>query len=445
VIVQLIDSATGRHIQSRTFNHPRENYFEVRDEVTSLTVSSLRVALPADIQAKSSASVHVPEYDAYLLYRRGMDELNTPNTVTTLNTALDWMEAALEVDPEYAAAYAGQCRTHVLLFQETNDPANISAAREACASALSRNPNLDIVHEAMGDLHFRLGEIDEAEASYVEALRINPKSADTMRALANVYRLQQRPEQAEGMLRNALGLRPGDWKAYESVAYFYFMRGDYSAAAVHYEAVVSLDEDNESGLAGLGASLMLAGDFEKAAPIFSRSIDLRPHAPTYNNLGLMHYYLGNYDEAIDAIRQGLGMSPDDHLMWSSLGDVMTAAGRKEEATAAYSHAEELVRMELGVNPNDPGLLMDVAWIKAMLGDEEAARRSIGRAKEITPDDPYTSYYEGLILARYGDDQAALDALERAVANGYSTTIVRAEPLLASLRDYPRFEALTSAN
>ena len=445
VIVQLIDSATGRHVQSRTFNHPREDYFEVRDEVTNLTVSSLRVALPDDIQAKSKTTVHVPEYDAYLLYRRGIDELDKPNSVATLNAALGWMADALDVDAEYAAAYAGQCRAYVSLFHETNDPANVSAAQLACANALDRNPNLDVVHEAIGDLHERKGELDEAEASYLEALRINPKRANTMLALANVYRLQQRPEQAEGMLRNALGLRPGNWHAYEALAYFYFMRGDYLEAAEHYETVVNLDENNESGLAGLGAALMLAGDFERAAPVFSRSIDQRPHAPTYNNLGLMHYYLEEFDEAINAIRLGIELSPNDHLMWSSLGDIMTAAGRADDAAQAYTRAHELVRMELDVNPNDPGLLMDVAWIQAMLGDEQAARRSIGKAKEMTPDDPYTSYYEGLILTRYGEPEAALDSLEQAVAEGYSTTILKAEPLLASLREHPRFGALTGAD
>ena len=80
----------------------------------------------------------------------------------------------------------------------------------------------------------------------------------------------------------------------------------------------------------------------------------------------------------------------------------------------------------------------------MLGDEQAARTDIMRAMESSPDDPYTSYIEALILVRYGDVGQALDSLERAVANGYSTTILKAEPLLASLRGHPRFEALTNA-
>jgi tetratricopeptide (TPR) repeat protein/DNA-binding winged helix-turn-helix (wHTH) protein len=443
VIVQIIDSASGRHIQSRNFDHPREDYFQVRDEVTNLTVSSLRVALPDDIQAKSQATAHVPEYDAYLRYRRGIDELDKPGNVTTLNAALAWMDAALDVDPEYAAAYAGKCRAYITLFRETNDPAMIENAESACAAALTHNPNLDVVHDALGDLYARKGLLEEAEAAYVEALRLNSKNVASMLALANVYRLQQRPEQAEGLLRNALGLQPGNWHAYASLAHFYFKRGDYARAAEQYDAVLGIDATNETGLHGLAGSLMLAGDFENAAPIFARAIDVRPDATTYSNLGLMHYYIGEHDDAVEAIRKGLELAPGDHLMWANLGDILTDAGDPDSAHDAYTRARELVDIELGVNPNDPAILMDVAWIDAMLGDEQAARSNIARAKAISPDDPYASYYEGLIFARYGDTEAALDSLEQAVTDGYAITILEAEPLLASLRDHPRFVALTN--
>lgn len=445
VTVQLIDSATGRHMQSRSFDHKRENYFEVRDAITDLTVSSLRVALPDDIQAKSEATAHVPAYDAYLLYRRGIDELDKPGNVTTLNAALDWMDAALEIDPDYAAAYAGKCRAWVVLFREINDPATIDSAESACAEALNRNPNLDVVHIAIGDLMSRKGALEEAEAAFVEALRINPKNVHAMLSLADVYRLQQRTQQAESLLRKALGLQPGNWRAYGSLANFYYRRGQYLDAAEQYRTILTLDSRNENGLLGLAASLMLAGDFEGAAPVFAHATDIRPDATTYNNLGLMHYYLGEHDAAVEALRNGLELAPTDHLMWANLGDILTDAGDEDAAQDAYTRARELVGMELGVNPNDPIILMDSAWIDAMLGDEQAARKTIARAKAMSPDDPYASYYEGLILARYGNPEEALDSLEQAVALGYSTTILGAEPLLASLRDHPRFKALIRTN
>ena len=132
-------------------------------------------------------------------------------------------------------------------------------------------------------------------------------------------------------------------------------------------------------------------------------------------------------------------------MWATLGDILTVAQRHGDARNAYERAKELVDIELGVNPNDPGILMDVAWIQAMLGDEAAARRDIEKALALTPTDPYASYYEGLINATFGDTAAALGALGRAVAYGYPIKMLAAEPLLVSLREDPRFKALTNSN
>jgi TolB-like protein/DNA-binding winged helix-turn-helix (wHTH) protein len=50
VIVQLIDSESGFHVFSRRFDRDRANYFDLRDEITGLTVSTVRVSLPADAQ-----------------------------------------------------------------------------------------------------------------------------------------------------------------------------------------------------------------------------------------------------------------------------------------------------------------------------------------------------------------------------------------------------------
>ena len=51
VIVQLIDSETGFHVLSRSFDRPVEGFFDIRDEITELTVANVRVALPAETQA----------------------------------------------------------------------------------------------------------------------------------------------------------------------------------------------------------------------------------------------------------------------------------------------------------------------------------------------------------------------------------------------------------
>jgi len=443
VTVQLIDSADGFHIQSRTFDHPLEDFFQIRDEITALTVSSLRVSLPDKVQAMSQIQSQAPDLDAYVLYRRGIDDLDKPITVDTLSSAIGWMDAAIDVDPEFAAAYAGKCRAYVALYRETDDPVAIDNAEEACANALSRNPRLEVVHGALGGLYHSRGRYKESESAYLEALRINPSNVQSMLRLADVYRLQQRSIEAEGLLTNARELQPGNKRAYGSLGYFYYRQGRYAEAAEQFEAVVSLDERNVRGLSNLGSSYMLAGNFVAAAPVFERSIEIKPRANTYSSLGLMYYYLGNYDEAAQAVENGVDLAPNEHLMWLNLGDVYANADREDDARNAFLRAKELVDVRIEVNPNDPSLKMDIAWIEAMLGNNQVARSHIQNAAMSLPDDPYIDYISGLIHNRAGETDEAIAALKNAVDKRYSKVILAAEPHLKNLRDDERFSELVS--
>jgi tetratricopeptide (TPR) repeat protein len=83
-------------------------------------------------------------------------------------------------------------------------------------------------------------------------------------------------------------------------------------------------------------------------------------------------------------------------------------------------------------------MIDLAWIVSMLDDTEEALELMSRARALAPDDPYTHYYDALISYRAGDPARALDSLEIAVNKGYSTHMLAAEPLFATLRDDPRF-------
>ncbi len=443
IIVQLIDSATGFHIISRTFDRPREDFFAIRDEVTELTVSSLRVTLPEDTQLMTTANMQNPSLDAYLLYRRGMEEYYKPSSEQTLADALDWFDAAIEVDSEYAAAFAGKCGVHVEQYDLGEDPAVVPLAETWCAEALALNPNLDVVHAALGDLYVATGRHADAVASFEQAIGINEKNVSALTGLANVLRILKRSAEAEVLLRSAIEYQPGNWQTQNALGFFLFRQGRYAEAAAQFAHVVQIDDSNALAIGNMAASYMLAGDFESAAPAYARAIEVEAREETYNNLGLMYYYLGRYDEAAESLLAAIELSPNAHLPPSNLGDIYTAAGEHELARESFRNAARLAEQALSVNPNDPSLLMDVAWIHAMLGDRERAMDEIGRAMESASDDPYAHYYYGLILHRYGDDDAALEQLAAAADKGYPRSILKAEPHLAGLRDDPRFEGITT--
>jgi len=438
VIVQLIDSATGFHVLSRSFDKPRDDFFDIRDEITSLTVANVRVALPTNTRSSSLQATNEPTLDAYVLYRRGVDASHLPDSIDNINTALKWYDAALDVDAEYAAAHAGKCAMYVEAYSEVDDASFINQAEASCATALALNPNLDVVHTALGRLYTSTGRYVDAEAAFRRALEIDPSSAASFIGLGNVYRLTSKFADAEDNLRLSVGLHPGDWSAYNELGNFLYRSGRYEEAAEQYEYVVALDHSNMNGFSNLGAAYMLAGNFDAAVPAYQKAIDIEPTKTAYSNLGLMRYYLGDLDAAVESHSSAVDLAPNDYLARSNLGDALWIAGREDDALRQFQQAETLAAGTLEVNPNSPFTMMDLSWLYAMLGQPAEARKMIDKARELAPDDPYTHYYNAMVYLRAGDKAAAIAALEIAANKGYSRRLLAAEPHLAPLRSDPRF-------
>jgi adenylate cyclase len=441
VVAQLIDSGSGFHIVSRTFDKALGEFSEIQDEITKLIVANLRVALPSLAEAPVYTTVETASFDAYLAYRRGMDILHRPATRDGIDRALESFDASLKVDPDYAAAFAGICLAYATGYDVTRETSYIERAESSCGAALERNPNLIVVHDALGGLYVRTGRYADAEKSFRRALDTNPNDVPALTGLGDAYQSLRRFDDAEQRYRQAVGLQPGNWRTYNSLGKFLFANGRYSEAADAYREVVDAEPQNATGWGNLATASMLAGDFTEAGRGYDRAVQLELAPRTLMNLGLFHYYLHEFAQAGTALRKAIEMAPQDYLLRSSLGDTLSGAGDVSGSQQAYAEAERLLRPQLDVNSRDAGTIMDLAWITAMLGRLDEADRLIGSALELAPKDPYVHFYDALIALRRGNADVALDQLETAVAMGYPRTLVRAEPHLAPLRDRERFTDL----
>jgi tetratricopeptide (TPR) repeat protein/DNA-binding winged helix-turn-helix (wHTH) protein len=441
VVAQLIDSANGFHIESRTFDRAIGEFSEIQNEITNLIVASLRVALPSLAETPGRVTAETASFDAYLEYRRGMDILYRPMTRQAIDQALAAFRESLAVDPDYAAAFAGICLTYTAAYDVTRETGFIDQAERSCGSALDRSPNLIVVHDALGELYLRTGRYAQAESAFERALAINANDVPALTGLADAYLSQQRLAEAERRYRQAVGLQPGNWRTYNSLGGFLFTNGRFGEAADAYREVVAVDTRNATGWGNLATSLMLSGNFAEAIRAFERAMEMEPSPRTLMNLGMLHYYLGDAEQAKAALETAIDMAPQDYLAWSNLGDVLTVYGEPEAANRAFTEAERLAREQLAVNSRDPGRIIDLAWITAMLGQLDEAERLITTALELAPVDPYVHFYDALVHVRMGETEAALDRLQRAVELGYSRAMIGAEPHLAELRSHERFVEL----
>ncbi|MEX0707579.1 MAG: tetratricopeptide repeat protein [Woeseia sp.] len=440
VTVQLIDTETGFHVVSRVFERKLESFMDVQREITDLTVANLRAVLPAGSR-QPVADYDVTTPDAYVLYRMGREIFERPQTVESLADAIDYFDQALDLDPGFAPAHAGMCRGYVQSYTVGGDPSFIDAAEASCSSALTSNPNLYMVYTALGDLYRQTSRIAQAENAYLHALGKNDQDVDALLGLARVLVRQNRIDEAEDRLKQAIHMQPGNWTSINALGSFYFATGDYDQAADSFRKVVYLDPANWQAHGNLGSALAMAGRFDDAAAALQNSIDISPQQTTLSNLGAIFYYMGDFTEAVRIHRQALDLDPNSNIVWLNLADALYFAGDEGAAQEAFARAAELSESRLAVNSGDVESLHALAWAQMMAGNGKQARELVDRTLSISPNDPFVYYYDALVRVRSGDLPGAFGSIEKAIAAGYPRSMLAAEPYLASIRGQERFTAL----
>ena len=443
VIMQLIDTETGFHVLSRSFDRPLESFLSMRKEITQLTVANVRVSLPTETQLLPAFDFEASDLNAYVLYRRGKDIYEQPRTVESLGEATGYYEEALSLDPDYAAAHAGLCAAYVASYEISNAAEDIDNAERACALALNSNPNLHMVYSALGDLYRRTARNADAASAYRKALEINPKDAQAMSGLASVYQREQRYDDAEGLFLQAIEVQPGSWRAIDSYGTFLFTMGRYDEAAAAYRQVTQLDPRNRQAWTNLGAALTMAGDFKSGRLAYEESLKIEKSETAHSNLGVIYYYLGEFEKSVAEHREAIAINPGQAFNWLNLADALYFAGETAEARSAFGKASELAESRLSVDPNDANTLLLLGWAQQMLGNTAGAKQYINKALDVAPNNPYGQYYAGLIEVRAENHESALRALQGALDNGYPAKMLASEPYLEDLEQNPKFRKMIS--
>jgi tetratricopeptide (TPR) repeat protein/DNA-binding winged helix-turn-helix (wHTH) protein len=441
VVVQLVDSATGFHIDSRGFDFELERFAELEKNITSLIVANLRLSLDVGNTNTSLLPASETTVDAYLLYRRGLEELYKPRSDSAIHAGVDYFRDALRVDSDYPAAHAGLCSAYTSLFRLSRDPADIATAEEACARAYTVGPNLPQVLNAIGHLRLATGKYEQSKATFKNVLSIDERNVPAIAGLASIAEREQEFDEAEKLIRRTIELQPGNWRLMNALAGLYFGMGRYEEAAKEYRNILFIDPENFQVIGNLGAASLMAGEFTAARDALERSLAFEFDPLVASNLGIVHYYLGDFERSVEIHRSVIEASPKSSGSRVNLGDALHFLGDDEAANKAFMKAIELARADLGVNPDDPETLSFLAWSLTMTGDIDEGLRYANRALEIDAADPYSYYYVGLIHLQNGQPDAAIRALESALDNGYKVKMLAAEPYVQPLKADPRFSEL----
>ena len=209
VDVRLIDARNDSTRWSETYEREFGDIFAVQSDIAGAVARALDLQLGATtlaaIQRGSTSNIA-----AYEMYLRGNDAA-LMRTDSTARMALDYFNRAVELDPEYAAAYAGVARAQGRLAAGAEDRPGrdrLMLAERAALKAVALGDSVGDAHAALGTVRKRKYDLAGAEAEFRRAVALEPNTARFHEYLVQLYVIMERPKDASLEAQRARELDP---------------------------------------------------------------------------------------------------------------------------------------------------------------------------------------------------------------------------------------------
>jgi TolB-like protein/Tfp pilus assembly protein PilF len=284
ITAQLIETDTGFHLWSQTFDRTPEDVFAIQDEIAAAIASELRILFTDEIDTGNTPI----DMQAYEFYLKGRG-LVAQRAQAQLFEGIDVLKKALEIEPEYAPAMATMAKAYAVLPWFSNqipagesreqarqwanrtlefDPVNVEAmavlaivysevdlnfagALEWLEKALKLNPGNVAANNFLGDLYTRTGNLPEALNYELRAAELDPLGPVKLTDLANIRLLQGEYDKVISLTKRALTLDPLFTNAHQHLAFAYFALGDTEQLTRTLQVIDSFPDTEVYGVQGI--------------------------------------------------------------------------------------------------------------------------------------------------------------------------------------------------
>ncbi|MBT8369253.1 MAG: adenylate/guanylate cyclase domain-containing protein [Deltaproteobacteria bacterium] len=205
ITAQLIDGRSGGHLWAERYDRGLVDIFAVQDDVTEKIVRALELNLAGSVGGRP-ARVETDTPEAYDCVLRGREQYRLYSKDGNAS-ARQLYERAIELDPNYAAAYAGLAGTYLHEWF-LGSSAALDQAFELAQRAKKLDQSLPLVHEALSSIHLFKKQHEEAIGAARQWVEIEPSSADGYANLAGILQFAGEPEQVIVLIEKAMRLNP---------------------------------------------------------------------------------------------------------------------------------------------------------------------------------------------------------------------------------------------
>ena len=367
VEVELIDARDDRQLWSNSYERRQADSIAfLRDAVVRDVVRMLTNSEYVDRNSRYASNAEV-----YELYLRGRHHW-FKRTPEGFNRATAAFTRAIELDPEFAPAYAGLADSYTLMgyfaylipFEEAR-----SKAKQAALEALALDDSLAEAHTSMASvLEFERWDWAGAEREYRRAIQLAPNYATAYHWYANHLSIRGRHDEAISQAIRAVDLDPLSPILHVAVAHAYLLAGREDEAISQLEKALEIEPSYASAHLFLGMAYERKGRFEEALAQMVKADGLFENWVWKAFLADLYMRMQRPDDAWQIVRAFEMQRPKVSLVTTA---AIYAAVRERERTMAL--------LEQAYDARDP----DIGFLKSIpafdtLRDEQAFRTLLQR-------------------------------------------------------------------
>ena len=318
---QLIDALTGTHLWADRYDRDLTDIFAIQDEITHAIVDQLKIKLlPAERRAIESDPT--TSVEAYTYYLRGR-QFSHAWTRSYLLLARRMFMKAVELDPDFARAYAGIADCESALRDWHEDEFPLQSILSITDRALALDPDLAEAHASRGLVLHQDGQCEEAVAAFEQALTLDAGLYEANFHYGRFLFMQGAFEMAIQFFKRAADIRPDDYlspihlmSAYRTLGRDSERKQWARIGIARAERALELNPEN-SGPAHRGAlALAHMGEADRAREWAARALAIDPDDVVARyNTACVYCILGDIDAALDLLETLLPQSSCYQLLW----------------------------------------------------------------------------------------------------------------------------------
>jgi TolB-like protein/Tfp pilus assembly protein PilF len=246
ITAQLIHARADKHLWAATYDRDLRDLLTVESEIAATVTRQVQITLSPTAKARLAAAVPIDPH-AYDLYQRGRYRAFS-NNPQELAQAIDSLEQAVALEPNFAAAHALLARAYITqaFFAQPEEEALDAKALDEVNRALKLDPDLADAYLARGIIYWthRNGFPHERAIREIRhAVELDPNLAEAHHELGKIFMHVGLLENAENELRTALQLEPTNTGVRYRIAVTQLDEGDAQRAIAGLEGTRAFTPD----------------------------------------------------------------------------------------------------------------------------------------------------------------------------------------------------------